>query len=117
MLQYLNTSFTQRTKVEEWRDKSLLSFLTNHERFLANNGSNGHYLGTSTTVADIAAYFAVSWLSNTPFAPLINEKNTPNLWKVYLGVSGDEKIQNYVKSEGRFKPFGFMLRKEGQVEL
>ena len=145
---YFSHSFfaaNQLKEVQSFRDTKILPFIKNHERFLAANGSNGHYVGEKVnlktyssftneeknsgwakftqhwiqiTIADIAAYQTLNWVFNTPFASLFNKNDTPNIFKVYETVAADPKIKEYVESGRRFAPYsGWQIKVDGQVEL
>ncbi|KAJ3050899.1 hypothetical protein HK097_008110 [Rhizophlyctis rosea] len=104
-------------EVQSYRDISILPFIKNHERFLAANGSNGHYVGDKISIADIAAYQTLNWVFNTPYGTMFNKNDTPNIIKVHETVAADPKIKEYVSSGRRFQPFAWQTKREGQVEL
>ncbi|KAG0230373.1 hypothetical protein BGX31_005870 [Mortierella sp. GBA43] len=74
-----------------------------HEAHLAKNGSNGHYVGNSTTLADVKTAYTIDKLlsfkvKGSEELPISAEK-TPNLWKVYETVNSHPSLAEWKKSQ------------------
>ncbi|KAJ3043960.1 hypothetical protein HDV00_003487 [Rhizophlyctis rosea] len=106
-----------RPQVESFLTSTVLPFIKSHERFLASSNSAGHYVGNSITIADIAAYQTLNWVTNTPYGSVLTREEAPHTWKVYETVAANENIKAYVESERRFRPWAWQTKVEGQVEL
>ncbi|KAF9107507.1 hypothetical protein BGX29_006195 [Mortierella sp. GBA35] len=81
----------------------LPKFIAIHEAHLAKNGSNGHYIGNSATLADIKVAHLIDRLlflrpTGADEVPLSAEK-TPNLWKVLEGVNNQANMAAWKKSQ------------------
>ena len=81
-------SLESRISVANDYYKDVLSkFIAVHEEHLEKNGSNGHYVGNSITLADIKTaqfidrvfFYALKGADEVP----ISAEKTPNLWKFY----------------------------------
>ncbi|KAF9917818.1 hypothetical protein FBU30_000508 [Linnemannia zychae] len=80
----------------------LPKFIEIHEAHLAKNGSNGHYVGKSITLADLKLANFVDRLNLLHPAganpvPISAEK-TPNLWKVVETVNSHPSLAAWKKS-------------------
>ncbi|KAF9135246.1 hypothetical protein BGW39_003926 [Mortierella sp. 14UC] len=81
----------------------LPKFIAIHEAHLAKNGSNGHYIGNSTTLADIKVANLIDRLlflrpQGADEVPFSAEK-TPNLWKVLEKVNSHPTLAAWKKSD------------------
>ncbi|KAG0350589.1 hypothetical protein BG005_009860 [Podila minutissima] len=61
-------------------------WMRNHEQHLADNGSNGHYLGSALSLADIATAVQISMINGLFGADTITEEKNPALVKVQTNV-------------------------------
>ncbi|KAK3815434.1 MAG: hypothetical protein J3Q66DRAFT_209649 [Benniella sp.] len=98
-----NTSETRVEDTNKFYTEVLLKFIAIHEAHLEKNGSNGHYVGQSTTLADLkTALFIDSVLSLRPSGagevPFSAEKS-PNLWKVRETVNSHGPLAAWKKSQ------------------
>ncbi|KAI1315306.1 hypothetical protein EDD11_000967 [Mortierella claussenii] len=80
----------------------LPKFITVHEEHLKKNGSNGHYVGNNTTLADLKLAALIDRLvllkpKGSNELPLSAEKS-PNLWKVYETLQGNSHYAEWKKS-------------------
>ena len=69
-------------KKEERRadfDLGIKTLVEKHEQILKDNGSNGHYVGNSTTYADVAAYSMISYFKESGFGDELTEDKAPEL--------------------------------------
>ncbi|KAG0297944.1 hypothetical protein BGZ96_003923 [Linnemannia gamsii] len=81
----------------------LPKFIAIHEAQLAKNGSNGHYIGNSATLADIKVANLIDRLlflrpqgaNEVPFSA----EKTPNLWKVLEKVNSHPTMAAWKKSD------------------
>ncbi|KAF9337200.1 hypothetical protein BG006_005921 [Podila minutissima] len=62
------------------------AWLANHERHLADNGSNGHYLEEALSLADFATASVVDLVNVLWGEDTITEKKYPAVWKVYANI-------------------------------
>lgn len=76
------------------------SFSATHEKFLARNGGNGHYLGSRTTLPDLVTFVTLERIIDA-FPEIISENGTPGLWKSFQTIRRDPKIEGYLKSADR----------------
>ncbi|KAG0261675.1 hypothetical protein BG011_000771 [Mortierella polycephala] len=82
---------------------ALSRFITLHEEHLKKNGSNGHYVGSDFTFADLKTAQLIGRLhllkpKGADEVPLSAEK-TPNLWKVYETVNSQPNLAAWRKSQ------------------
>ncbi|KAG0369299.1 hypothetical protein BC939DRAFT_450597 [Gamsiella multidivaricata] len=70
-----------------------------HEKYLAANGSNGHYVGNKTTLADIKTYYVVGMLQSLTGEDLVSESKTPAIWKVKTALEDIPSASAWFKSE------------------
>ena len=70
------------------------NYIPIHEALLQKNGSNGHYLGDTTTYVDIAVVIMLNFLEKV-FPGLMTEAKAPNLFKVVAAVKADKNFANY----------------------
>ena len=84
--------------------KDVLSkFIVVHEEHLEKNGSNGHYVGNSITLADIKTaqfidrvfFYVPKGADKVP----ISAEKTPNLWKLYESVNNIPSLTTYKNSQ------------------
>ncbi|KAF9336593.1 hypothetical protein BG006_008054 [Podila minutissima] len=61
-------------------------WMRNHEQHLADNGSNGHYLGSTLSLADIVTAVQISMINGLFGADTITEEKNPALVKVQTSV-------------------------------
>ncbi|KAF9136542.1 hypothetical protein BGX30_011087 [Mortierella sp. GBA39] len=98
-------SAAQDKRVEEankYYVEVLPKFIGIHEAHLAKNGSNGHYIGNSATLADIKVANLIDRLlflrpKGADEVPISAEK-TPNLWKVLEKVNSHPSLAAWKKS-------------------
>ncbi|KAF9215469.1 Glutathione S-transferase S1 [Podila verticillata] len=57
-----------------------------HEQHLADNGSNGHYIGSALSLADIATAVLINMLNGLFGADTVTEEKNPALFKVHATV-------------------------------
>ncbi|KAG0230683.1 hypothetical protein BGW42_000801 [Actinomortierella wolfii] len=96
----------QTAERQKFIDTYLLQWIRTHEAVLAKNGSNGHYVGNRTSLADIKTAVAIEQLLNElyefldgSFADLINPTATPNLWKVRETVLAKDSYRQWRESQ------------------
>ncbi|KAF9419127.1 hypothetical protein BGZ94_009510 [Podila epigama] len=84
-------------------EEALAKWIDLHEKHLEANGSNGHYVGDSLTLADFKTALLVDRLlllhpkgANT--VPL-SAHQTPNIWKVRENVNHHTHVAAFKKSE------------------
>jgi glutathione S-transferase len=80
---------------------SLKNWIIAHERYLAQNGSNGHYVGDKFSLADIkTATFLERLLLNFRLGQIpISAEETPNIWKLWTTYQAHPIIAKWQKSE------------------
>ncbi|GJJ76812.1 hypothetical protein EMPS_09171 [Entomortierella parvispora] len=92
----------------------LAKFVALHEAYLAKNGSNGHYVGHQTTLADIkTSTFIDRLLLLHPTGAHevgISKDKTPNLWKVRETVHAHPSFKKWIDS-ARYKELDVSTRK------
>jgi glutathione S-transferase len=80
---------------KKYFDKVLDILVKNHEKWLKNNGSNGHYHGNKFTLTDIVLYSWTRFYHANNLAQQINEEDTPEIYKVYKTVKNYKNIKDY----------------------
>ncbi|KAG0338847.1 hypothetical protein BG000_003300 [Podila horticola] len=86
---------------------TLAIWIRTHEAALKKNGSNGHYLGNETSLADIKTAVALEALLNEQYhfkdfediQKLVNPGATPNLWKVREAVQAKKSYADWLASD------------------
>ncbi|KAF9271693.1 hypothetical protein BGZ74_005734 [Mortierella antarctica] len=92
---------------DEFFNGKLAVWIRTHEAELKKNGSNGHYVGDSVTLADIKTAVALDSLLNEQYQfkqfegihKLINAEATPNLWKVRETVRAKKSYADWLLSD------------------
>ncbi|KAF9917627.1 hypothetical protein BX616_000403 [Lobosporangium transversale] len=87
----LNSAENRVEEANKIYSNILDKFIAIHEEHLKKNGSNGHYVGNTTTLADLKLALLVDRLfllkpKGANEVPLSAEKS-PNIWKVYETVN------------------------------
>ncbi|KAI9309410.1 hypothetical protein BJ944DRAFT_236140 [Cunninghamella echinulata] len=77
--------------------------VVNHKKALVKNGNNGHYHGDKISLTDLVLFSWISFYHANGLADQINEKDTPEIYKVYLQVKNHPKV----------KPFNYTALTEG----
>jgi glutathione S-transferase len=83
--------------------EEVLKFITIHEAHLERNGSNGHYVSQSTTLADLKTalfidrvfYLRSSGADEVPFSA----EKSPNLWRLRETVNNHPSLAEWRKSQ------------------
>lgn len=103
--------FARKPYRDEERNKflegTLAIWIRTHESALKKNGTNGHYLGDETTLADIKTAVALEAFLNEQYLfkdfeniqKLINPEATPNLWKVREAVQAKKSYADWLASD------------------
>ncbi|KAF9114470.1 hypothetical protein BGX27_010700 [Mortierella sp. AM989] len=93
--------------VNHFNKQILGRFIALHEAHLQSNGSTGHYVGDSFTLADLkTAVFMERVLSLTPSGVdevSFSEERSPNLWKVHQTVNNDPSVKAWINSQRYLK--------------
>ncbi|KAG0243192.1 hypothetical protein B0O80DRAFT_497084 [Mortierella sp. GBAus27b] len=88
--------------LEKFLKGSLSDWARIHEEHLKNNGSNGHYVGDKTTLADIrTATFldaTAKVISKERLAQVVNENATPSILKVADKIENNPGYKAWVQS-------------------
>ncbi|KAK3821396.1 MAG: hypothetical protein J3Q66DRAFT_333218 [Benniella sp.] len=80
---YFNFSEAEReAKKESIFNGVVAPWIKHHERHLAANKSNGHYVGNKLTLADIKSSYAITSILAIAPEGTISETNTPGLWNL-----------------------------------
>ncbi|KAF9572270.1 hypothetical protein EC968_010061 [Mortierella alpina] len=82
-------------------ENQLLTWVTTHEKHLADNGNNGHYLGNNLTMADIRTANIIDHFATLPEAKEILDviHKSEALMKVHANVTKHPKIAAWRASE------------------
>ncbi|KAG0352830.1 hypothetical protein BC939DRAFT_450685 [Gamsiella multidivaricata] len=83
---------------------SIPGWVNFHEKYLAANGSNGHYVGDKTSLADIKTYHILGLLQSLTGEDLISESKTPAIWKVKTTLESMPSVRAWRETED-FKAF------------
>ncbi|KAF8935284.1 hypothetical protein BGZ52_013177 [Haplosporangium bisporale] len=85
-----------------------------HEQHLADNGSNGHYVAATLSLADVTTAGVINVVNGLWGADSITEEKTPALWKVYANVVSTPSYIAWTQTEsfktlaaGNVKLLGF----------
>ncbi|KAG0021313.1 hypothetical protein BGZ81_008943 [Podila clonocystis] len=70
-----------------------------HEQHLADNGSNGHYVGSALSLADISTASLISIINGLFGADTITEEKTPALLKVQTSVVSTPSFIAWTQTE------------------
>ncbi|KAG0045368.1 hypothetical protein BGZ83_009418 [Gryganskiella cystojenkinii] len=92
---------------------ALAKFLTLHELHLKKNGSNGHYVGTRTSLADLKTAMFIDRLlllrpKGANEVPISKEK-TPELWQLRETVHAHPSLAEWLNSQ-RYKDMDVSTR-------
>ncbi|KAG0315866.1 hypothetical protein BGZ99_007194, partial [Dissophora globulifera] len=79
-------------------------WVKNHEKHLADAGSNGHYVGNKATLADFRTHNLISLVQGFSGEDLISASKTPALWKVKTTIDEIPGVIAWKESED-FKTF------------
>ncbi|KAF9973643.1 hypothetical protein BGZ73_003112 [Actinomortierella ambigua] len=103
---YFTRKAHQAAERQRFIDTYLMQWIRTHEAVLAKNGSNGHYVGNRTSLADIKTAVAIEQLLNElyefedgSYADLINPIATPSLWKVRETVLAKDSYRQWRESQ------------------
>lgn len=86
------------------RDGRLTMLLSGIESVLAQNGGNGLSAGESITVADLALWRAVNWLSCGTLDGIRTDyiqRHFPNLWSVHCNIDNQPQVQEWKQRNPR----------------
>ncbi|KAF9974516.1 hypothetical protein BGZ73_002074 [Actinomortierella ambigua] len=90
-------------KAQELRwfvDQDLPAWIALHERWLAENGTNGHYVGDQLSLADIRTAVSVERYMMIPEArDLFSAEKTPGLWAVKQTLDSHERYAAWRASD------------------
>jgi glutathione S-transferase len=86
------------------RDGRLTMLLSGIESVIAQNGGNGYTAGDSITVADLALWRAVNWMSCGTLDGIRTDyisRHFPNLWNVHRQVEALPQVQEWKRRNPR----------------
>ncbi|KAF9215468.1 hypothetical protein BGZ59_001288 [Podila verticillata] len=63
-------------------NESIKHWLEFHEKYLRDNGSNGHYVGSTMSIADVLTVNLINIVVGIYGGDVVTEAKTPALWKV-----------------------------------
>lgn len=94
-------------RAEEFLESTLTIWIRTHDAALKKSGSNGHYLGDETTLADIKTAVTLEAFLNEQYhfkdfkdvPKLINPEAAPNLWKVRGAVQAKKSYADWLGSD------------------
>ncbi|KAG0237130.1 hypothetical protein BGW42_001706 [Actinomortierella wolfii] len=99
-------SAAPETRVEAFNkliDEFITPWIVNHEKHLAANGGNGHYVGDKTTLADLKTHLQINrFLLYKPKEAKdigISKEKTPNLWKLKETIESNANYAAWYNSE------------------
>ncbi|KAG0021315.1 hypothetical protein BGZ81_008945 [Podila clonocystis] len=78
--------------------ESVQPWITYHEQYLSDNGSNGHYVGTAFSLADLQTAFLVKMVIGL-WGDVISESNNPALWKVKATLEANPGYVAWTQTE------------------
>ncbi|KAF8930181.1 hypothetical protein BGZ52_001328 [Haplosporangium bisporale] len=67
---------------EKLFNESIKHWLEFHEKYLRDNGSNGHYVGSTMSIADVLTVNLINIVVGIYGGDVVTEAKTPALWKV-----------------------------------
>ncbi|KAI8871606.1 hypothetical protein GQ42DRAFT_144455 [Ramicandelaber brevisporus] len=85
----------QREKAAADVRKELAHLFKYHERILAKNGSNGHYVGEKLTVPDLFAAYLYLFAKREGFAAEVSEEAAPLFNKVVETTMAEPKLAEF----------------------
>ncbi|CAO3635608.1 unnamed protein product [Cunninghamella blakesleeana] len=74
-------------------NRVLEPLIVNHEKWLKKNGSTGFYHDQKLTLSELVLFSWINFYHANGLAQQINEKDTPEMWKVYLQVKNHPNIK------------------------
>ncbi|KAF9302414.1 hypothetical protein BGZ74_005384 [Mortierella antarctica] len=84
----------------KFKATNLPQWVKHHEKHLAANGSNGHYVGDQLTIADIKTASVIEHVVRLcEDAPQVSEELTPAIWAVKTNLEKNPKYQEWRASE------------------
>ncbi|KAF9437706.1 hypothetical protein BGZ76_011551 [Entomortierella beljakovae] len=92
---------------DKFVEQVLKQWIRTHEKALAQNGSNGHYIGDKVTLADIKTAVALDSILNHQYhfkgfdiiGKLVTKEATPNIWKVREIVEQKKSYKDWLESK------------------
>ncbi|KAF9387826.1 hypothetical protein CPC16_006845 [Podila verticillata] len=86
--------------LEKFKASKLPQWVKHHEKHLAANGSNGHYVGDQLTIADIKTASVIEHVVRLcGDAPQVSEELTPAIWAVKTNLEKNPKYQEWRATE------------------
>ncbi|KAF9993582.1 hypothetical protein BGZ80_006234 [Entomortierella chlamydospora] len=102
----------RETVLRTFLDVSLKNWVQNCEKYLAANGSNGHFVGEKTSLADIkTAVLLDMFLAVDVSEEYLSESKSLELWKLKRLIDTHPRYTEYRKSE-QFKVQDEMTKKK-----
>ncbi|KAF9276612.1 hypothetical protein BGZ68_009899 [Mortierella alpina] len=96
----------RQAEAESFYRDHLPRWVAAHEKHLAQNGTNGHYVGNALSLADFKTalmmdriQFLVPQGLEEQVKALFSKETTPGLWKVRETVNANERIAQWRNSE------------------
>ncbi|KAF9394641.1 hypothetical protein CPC16_010743 [Podila verticillata] len=87
---------------------SVQPWIAYHEQHLADNGSNGHYVGTTFSLADLQTAFLVKMVVGL-WSDVISEGKNPALWKVKTNLEANAGYAAWTQTDS-FKALDAMSK-------
>lgn len=86
---------------EFFKNNTLPTWIETHEKHLADNGNNGHYVGNKLTLADIRTATVIDHWQTLPEGKEIMEKvgKSEALMKVHAAVANEPRIAAWKASK------------------
>ncbi|KAG0307305.1 Glutathione S-transferase S1 [Dissophora globulifera] len=100
----VNDPVLKAAVIEQLTNKTFADWVKHHEQHLTDAGSNGHYVGNKTTLADFLGAYMISVVLGITGDALISPSKTPALWKVKTTLYEIPTVAAWTKTE-EFKTF------------
>ncbi|KAG0021314.1 Glutathione S-transferase S1 [Podila clonocystis] len=83
---------------EKLLNESIKNWLEFHERYLRDNGSNGHYVGSTLSFADVQTAHLIKMV-NGLYGEVVSEEKYPALWKVHTTLEAILSYRAWTQTE------------------
>lgn len=88
---------------------SVQPWIVYHEQYLADNGSNGHYVGTTFSLADLQTAFLIKMVVGLWGTDVISESKNLALWKVKTNLEANSGYAAWTQTDS-FKALDAMSK-------
>ncbi|KAG0331275.1 hypothetical protein BG000_011051 [Podila horticola] len=97
---FTNTDPDARAAIKEkLLNESINYWLEFHEKYLRDNGTNGHYVGSTLSFADVQTAHLIKMVNGLYDGEVVTEAKTPALWKVKTTLEAIPSYRAWTQTE------------------